>query len=299
MRIKDRMSAGTLIAVVTLLSSVLLAPPSLVSAAPAGAVEAALPEPPTVNITYNTGSVPRTDDAFDFRPGLVRLRVTDLTSPWGSCPLWVVRLNDGYTFTQWRHDQLAAVSGDLAAGARLTAKTEDVGGASTVRGYTVTSTVTLPSAGHYIMTVFRGGKNFTNPIEFDLAGEFENRAPVSADATIVAGADGHFAGDTHLPTSGTLRFVNNDDQANFLELVRVVPGTTTQDVLNSLASGDPQPPWMLDGHIGMVVLASGHSETREYLSQPDGDYVAYSLVPDATGTPAALAGMIGFVHIGA
>jgi hypothetical protein len=271
---------------------------ALVRGAPATAVEA-LPDPPTVHITYNAGSVPRTDNAFDFRPGLVRLRVSDLTSPWGSCPLWVVRLDDGYTFTQWRRDQLAAVSGDPAAGARLTAKTEDVGGASTVRGHTVTSTVTLPSAGHYIMTVFRGGKNFTKPIEFDLAGDFEDRAPVSADATIVAGADGHFAGDTHLPTSGILRFTNNDDQANFLELIRVVPGTTTQDVLNSLTSGDPQPAWMLDGHIGMVVLAPGHSETREYLHQPDGKYVAFSMVPDAAGTPAALAGMIEFVHVGA
>jgi hypothetical protein len=271
---------------------------ALVGGAPATAA-AARPQPPTVHITYNAGSVPRTGNAFDFRPGLVRLRVSDPASPWGSCPLWVVRLDHGYTFTQWRHDQLAAVAGDLAAGARLTAKTEDVGGASTVRGHTVTSTVTLPSAGHYIMTVFRGGKNFTKPIEFNLAGDFERRAPVSADATIVAGADGHFAGDTHLPTSGTLRFTNNDDQANFLELYRVVPGTTTQDVLNSLTSGDPQPAWMLDGHIGMVVLAPGHSETREYLPQPAGDYVAFSLVPDAAGTPAALAGMIEFVHVGA
>jgi hypothetical protein len=49
----------------------------------------------------------------------------------------------------------------------------------------------------------------------------------------------------------------------------------------------------------MVVLASGHSETREYLDQPDGDYVAFSMVPDAAGTPAALAGMIEFVHVGA
>jgi hypothetical protein len=272
--------------------------PAAVAGASATAVQA-LPGPPTIHITYNAGSVPTADSSFDFRPGLVRLRATDLASPWGSCPLWVVRLDDGYTFTQWRHDQLAAVAGDLAAGARLTARTEDVGGASTVRGHTVTSTVTLPSAGHYIMTVFRGGKNFTNPIEFDLAGEFEDRAPVSADATIVAGADGRFAGDTHLPTSGTLRFVNNDDHANFLELIRVVPGTTTQDVLNSLMSGDPQPAWMLDGHIGMVVLAPGHSETREYLPQPAGDYVVFSLVPDSTGTPAAFAGMIEFVHIGA
>jgi hypothetical protein len=49
----------------------------------------------------------------------------------------------------------------------------------------------------------------------------------------------------------------------------------------------------------MVVLAPGHSETRQYLHQPDGTYVAFSLVPDAAGTPAAFAGMIEFVHIGA
>jgi hypothetical protein len=272
--------------------------PAAVAGASATAVQA-LPGPPTIHITYNAGSVPTADSSFDFRPGLVRLRVTDLAGPWGSCPLWVVRLDHGYTFTQWRHDQLAAVSGDLAAGARLTAKTEDVGGGSTVHGHTVTSTVTLPLAGHYIMTVFRGGKNFTKPIEFDLTGNFEQRAPVSADATIVAAANGHFAGDTRLPTSGILRFTNNDDQANFLEMYRVVPGTTTQDVLNSLMSGEPQPAWMLDGHIGMVVLAPGHSETREYLHQPEGEYVALSLVPDAAGTPAAFAGMIEFVQLGA
>jgi hypothetical protein len=84
---------------------------ALVHGTPATAVET-LPAPPTVHITYNAGSVPRTDNAFDFRPGLVRLRVSDIASPWGSCPLWVVRLDDGYTFTQWRRDQLAAVSGD-------------------------------------------------------------------------------------------------------------------------------------------------------------------------------------------
>src|SRR6476469_3863287 len=104
------------------------------------AAAAPLKAPPTVHITLNNHGVPKTSDTFDFRPGLVGFSISGDSN----CPLWFIRLHDGYSFEDFRHDQYATFQGDRSARQRLWDNSDYLGGAPGRVGETVTGTVTLP-----------------------------------------------------------------------------------------------------------------------------------------------------------
>lgn len=239
---------------------------------PTAAASAPLPAAPTVHISLNNRSIAKTDDAFRFRPGLIRLSVSGDSN----CPVWVIRLHDGYGFADFRHDQYAMFDGDLVARRRLWANSDYLGGVPGRAGQTSVGTLTLPSAGDYVISAY-AGKHLTSPIRFHLAGSPQDRAPAEADSILIATPDGQWAGDTQLPTTGTLRFTNNDSVPHEPYLLPIVEGTTLQQMLDWFAAnpGVFPPPWLLDGPtLGMMPLDPGATESRTYTNYAPGTYLA-------------------------
>jgi hypothetical protein len=247
---------------------------ALIKAPSAAAVEAAQVAPPTVHITMNNHGVPKTDEAFDFRPGLIRFSISGESN----CPLWFIRLHDGYAFSDFRHDQYATFEGDPSARERLWANSDYLGGAPGRVGQTVTGTVTLPTAGDYVIASF--GSRLNRPIRFELTGDPVDRGAADYDSIIVATPGGEWGGDTQLPTTGTLRFTNNDSVPHQLYLQPVVDGTTTEQVLDWFRSNNPDPAeppaWLAPGpRLGMEPLDPGATETRDYAGYTPGTYLAW------------------------
>lgn len=183
----------------------------------------------------NNHGITKTSDAFDFRPGLIRVSVSG-------------RAN----------------------------------------------TLTLPSAGTYVIAAYTG-KHLDSPIRFQLTGQPQDRTPADADSSIVATPDGGWGGDTELPTSGTLRLTNNYAVPNELVLLPVVDGTTAEQAHDWFAAnpGVFPPPWLLPGpELGMMPLDPGASETRTYTDYPPGTYLAIDGL-----TPAYPPAMLGIVHL--
>jgi hypothetical protein len=263
-----------------------------VPAAHAAAVEAAQVAPPTVHITMNKHGVPKTRDAFDFRPGLIRFSVSGESN----CPVWFIRLHDGYAFSDFRHDQYATFEGVLSARQRLWDNSDYRGGAPGRVGQTVTGTVTLPTAGDYVITSF--GKHLNRPIRFELTGDPEDRVAADYDSTIVATPGGEWGGDTQLPTNGTLRFTNNDSVPHQLYLQPVDDGTTKEQVLDWFRSNlpGPEPPvWFAPGpRLGMEPLDPGATETHAYAGYAPGTYLAWQELGWEQYPPS----MVAIVRIG-
>jgi hypothetical protein len=256
-------------------------------ATPAGAAD---PAPPTVHITENNRGIVKTSDAFDFRPGLIRVSV----SGDANCPVWFIRLHDGYAFEDFRHDQYAMFEGDLSARQRLWDNSDYLGGVPGRAGQTVTGTLMLPTAGTYVLTSYTG-KHLDRAIRFDLTGSPEERTPAGADSTITATSAGGWGGDTQLPSSGTLRFTNNDSIPHELTLLPVIDRTTTDEAFEWFAAnpGVFPPPWLRPSpELGMMPLDPGATETRTY-SDYAGTYLALDGFPEDY-PPTRLA----IIHIG-
>lgn len=244
-------------------------------ALPSAMVKTAQPSAPTVHVTMNGHGILKTDEAFGFRPGLIRFSISGQSN----CPVWFIRLHDGYSFSAFRRDLYAGGTGDLAARRRLSANSDFRGGAPGRVGQTITGSVTLPAAGEYVIASI--GAHVTRPIRFELTGVPQDRAAVHADATIVATADGQWSGDFQLPTSGTLRFTNNDSEPHQLYLQPVIDGTTLQQVRDWFQAnpipGPTPPPWFLSNRqrLGMEPLDPGATETHTYSNYAPGTYLAW------------------------
>ena len=162
-------------------------------------------------------------------------------------------------------------------------------------GQTSTGTLTLPSAGTYVIASY-AGKHLTSPIRFQLTGNPQDRVPANADSSIVATAGGQWDGDTQLPTNGTLRFTNNDSVPHELYLLPVLDGTTAEQALDWFTDnpGIFPPPWLAPGpQLGMMPLDPGATETRTYTDYPPGTYLALDGFP--LEYPPT---MLAIVHIG-
>jgi hypothetical protein len=271
--------------VVALLVGVAAGP--LMNTPPAAAVEVSQVAPPTVHITMNNHGLVKTIDAFDFRPGLIRFSITGKSN----CPVWFIRLLNGYRFNEFRHDQYATLLGDPNARERLWANSDYLGGTPGRAGQTVAGTLTLPAAGNYVITSF--GSRLNRPIRFELTGSPEDRVAAAYDSTIVATPEGEWGGDTQLPTTGTLRFENNDSVPHQLYLQPVVDGTTREEVLDWFRSNQPgpEPPeWVAPGpRLGLEPLDPGAVETRTYTGYAPGTYLAWQQLGWEQYPPSMLA----------
>ena len=202
----------------------------------AAEVKTAEKAPPTVRINLNGRAIASTKDTFDFRPGLIRVRIDGKSN----CPVWFVRLDRGYTFKEFKRDQYAMLYEDLDARQRLFKRSDYVGGLVGRVEETVTGTLTLPTAGRYVIAAF--SDRLSKPIRFELSGPRQHRGAAEFDNTIRATPEG-WGGDLTLPTTGTLRFKNNDSVPRTLWLQPVAEGTTLEEVRQwGEDNPDPQGP---------------------------------------------------------
>ena len=164
-----------------------------------------------------------------------------------------------------------------------------------------TGTIVLPRAGSY--TPFslgeRGivlGKSFTarGPVR-------KTRAP-RTDGRILAKPGPSWGGSSTLPATGSFMFKNKRTTGvpHFVVLQQVAEGTTTDQVLQFLQSGEegPPPSWALPASMETGSLSPGHSMTVDY-DLPPGQYVVMCFFPDPKmgGMPHALMGMLEMIHL--
>jgi hypothetical protein len=100
----------------------------------------------------------------------------------------------------------------------------------------------------------------------------------------------------HIPSHGTLAFLNESTDYHFIVLLQVKPGTTLTQVKKALMSPG-QPSFALAGNYSTGVVSPGHSQLSTY-SLPKGKYVLACFWPDENGVPHAAMGMLRFITLG-
>jgi hypothetical protein len=136
---------------------------------------------------------------------------------------------------------------------------------------------------------------------FEARGPVRKTAAPSTDGTIIATTGPSWAGSSQLPAKGRFLFKNKRSTGvpHFVVLQQVAEGTTTDQVLEFLQSGEQgQPPWGLPGGMETGSLSAGHSMTVDY-DLPAGQYVVMCFFPDPKmgGMPHALMGMLEMIHL--
>ena len=159
-------------------------------------------------------------------------------------------------------------------------------------------TVVFPKAGAY--TPFSlGERGVVTGKTLVVDGPKRSSKTPSTDGSIIAKNGPSWGGASQLPTKGRFQFKNKADQPHFVLLQQVVEGTTTDQVLSYLQSGDEAPPpWGLQAGMETGTLSPGHSMTVDY-DLPAGQYVVMCFFPDPEmgGMPHALMGMLRMIHL--
>lgn len=161
-------------------------------------------------------------------------------------------------------------------------------------------TVVLPRAGSY--TPFSlGNRGVVIGKAFRARGPVRKAAAPSSDGRIIATTGPSWAGSSQLPAKGRFMFKNkaNTGVPHFVVLQQVAEGTTTDQVLEFLQSGDQgQPPWGLPAGMETGSLSPGRSMTVDY-DLPPGQYVVMCFFPDPKmdGMPHSLMGMLEMIHL--
>lgn len=127
-----------------------------------------------------------------------------------------------------------------------------------------------------------------------------SKAP-RTDGSIIGKNGPSWGGASQLPSRGRFQFKNKADQPHFVDLVQVAPGTTTDQVLSYLQSGEEAPPpWFIPDGGSMITgtLSPGRSMTVDY-DLPAGQYVVMCFFPDPKmgGMEHALMGMLRMITL--
>jgi hypothetical protein len=204
----------------------------------------------------------------------------------------IVMFDRGYDVQDFMKDVGAFErKNDIKALKRALANTEILGGFESGGG----GTVVLPKAGDY--TVFSFASRGT--AEFSAGAKKQTKAP-KVDGTIVGRTGPTWGGSSELPATGTFKFKNADKTVpHFVILQQVVEGTTTDQVLEFLMSGEEgQPPFALPAGLETGSLSPGRQMSVDY-DLPPGQYVVMCFFPDPNmkGMPHALMGMLEMIHL--
>ena len=158
----------------------------------------------------------------------------------------------------------------------------------------------LPSAGSYTpFSIGDRGLVVGDPIL--VRGAKRSSKVPRTDGRILATTGPAWGGSSTLPASGRFLFKNKGDTGvpHFVILQQVVEGTTTDQVLEYLQSGDEAPPpWGLQAGLETGSISPGKSMTVDY-DLPAGQYVVMCFFPDPKmdGMPHALMGMLEMIHL--
>ena len=225
------------------------------------------------------------------RPGRVELSVK------GKGTVEIAMFKRGYDVGDFVKDvNKFGAKNDIKSLKRALANTQILGGFAGGGS----GTVVLPKAGSY--TPFSlGERGVVTGDPFVVSGRARSTKAPKTDGTIIGTNGPAWAGSEHVPAKGSLLFKNKRSTGvpHFLVLQQVVEGTTTDQVLEFLQSGDEgNPPWGLPGGMETGSISPGHDMTVDY-DLPPGQYVVMCFFPDPKmgGMPHALMGMLEMIHL--
>ncbi len=237
------------------------------------------------------GKTIKVTGADNLRPGRVRLSIG------GKGIVELARFKRGYDADDFVADVNAfGAKNDIKALKRALARTQILGGF----GGGGSGTVVLPRAGSYTpFSIGRRGVVVGDPIV--VRGAARSSSVPRTDGRIIAKNGPSWGGSSTLPAKGRLFFKNkgNTGVPHFIVLQQVAEGTTTDQVLEFLQSGDEgQPPWGLPAGMETGSVSPGKSMTVNY-DLPAGQYVVMCFFPDPKmgGMPHALMGMLEMIHL--
>lgn len=270
-----------------LAASPLLLAPTTANAGPAATSRAAMPH---ISATL-TKKVINLKGADGLRPGRVHLSVK------GAGIVEIAMFKRGYDAADFVADtNKFGAKNDVKALKRALANTQILGGVSGGGS----GTIVLPKAGSYT-PISLGQRGVVVGKPFMVRGPARSSSAPRTDGTIVAKAGLAWGGSTSLPAKGSFLFKNKRSAGipHFVVLQQVAEGTTTDQVLEFLQSGDEgQPPWGLPAGMETGSLSAGRSMTVDY-DLPAGQYVVMCFFPDPEmgGMPHALMGMLEMIHL--
>ncbi len=266
----------------------LLLAPSGATASPAPMTSRAATPHLTATLTKKGITVKGADG---LRPGRVMLSVS------GKGVVELAKFKRGYDSADFVGDiNKFGAKNDIKALRHALAHTQILGGFQGGGS----GTVVLPSAGSYTpFSLGQRGVVVGDPIMVHGA-KRASSAP-STDGRILAKPGPSWGGSTTFPAKGRLMFKNKASTGvpHFLVLQQVAEGTTTDQVLEFLQSGDQgNPPWGLPAGMETGSVSPGKSMTVDY-DLPAGQYVVMCFFPDPHmgGMPHALMGMLEMIHL--
>ncbi|MCK9824181.1 hypothetical protein NOCD_11870 [Nocardioides cavernae] len=271
-----------------LASTPLLVAPTGANASPASVTSRAAMPHVKATLTKKTITLKGTKG---LRPGRVQLSVK------GKGTVEIAMFAKGYDAADFVEDvNKFGAKNDVNALKHALARTQILGGFAGGGS----GTVVLPKAGSY--TPFSlGERGVVVGKPFVVSGKSGSTKAPKTDGTIIAVNGPGWAGSSSLPAKGSLLFKNkrNTGVPHFIVLQQVVEGTTTDQVLEFLQSGDEgAPPWGLPAGMETGSISPGHDMTVDY-DLPPGQYVVMCFFPDPKmgGMPHALMGMLEMIHL--
>ena len=263
--------------------------------APSGATASSAPTTsraatPQITATLSKKSI-KVTGADNLRPGRVRMSVK------GNGIVELVRFKRGYDAADFTADINAfGAKNDIKALKHALANAQILGGFEGGGS----GTIVLPTAGSYTpFSIGNRGLVLGDPIR--VRGEKRSSKAPRVDGRILATTGPAWGGSSTLPASGRFLFKNKGDTGvpHFVVLQQVAEGTTTDQVLEYLQSGDEAPPsFGLPASMETGSLSPGKSMTVNY-DLPAGQYVIMCFFPDPKmgGMPHALMGMLRMIHL--
>jgi hypothetical protein len=224
------------------------------------------------------------------RAGRVKLSVA------GRGTVEFVMFKAGYDVADFTRDvNKFGAKGDAKALKRALANTEILGGLAGGG----TGTIVFPKAGAYT-PISLGQRGVVTGKTLVVRGPARSTKAPRTDGSIIGKNGPAWGGSSHLPMKGRLLFKNRADEPHFVVMQQVVEGTTTDQVLEYLQSGEegPPPSWALQAGMETGTLSPGRSMTVDY-DLPAGQYVIMCFFPDPEmgGMPHALMGMLEMIHL--
>lgn len=129
-------------------------------------------------------------------------------------------------------------------------------------------------------------------------------APVANAITVTSTGDNYQISGHLSPGTGTISWVNADDEMHMMEVARLQPGTTVKKLLAALNSENGEQAaskYLADGptaaYGGPGLLTAGQGETVTMTGLQPGKYVLVCFMVDADGTPHYNQGMITTLNI--
>ena len=265
----------------------LLLAPTTANASPAATSRAAMPH---LSATLTKKAI-KVSGADGLRPGRVMLSVK------GNGIVEIAMFARGYDSDDFLADiNKFGAKNDIKALKRALAHTQILGGFSGGGS----GTVVLPKAGSYTpFSLGERGVVIGDPIT--VRGAVRTSRTPTTDGRILAKTGPSWGGSSTLPAKGSFLFKNKRTTGvpHFVVLQQVAEGTTTDQVLEFLQSGDEgNPPWGLPAGMETGSISPGKSMTVDY-DLPAGQYVVMCFFPDPQmgGMPHALMGMLEMIHL--